>query len=511
MHDVFSQFLTYLRGVWRRRWYAVVVAWLVCLVGWTIVHRLPDQYEARARVYVDTQSILRPLLSGLTVTPNVDQTINMMTRTLASRPNLEKVARMTDLDLTAKDTAQMEALLDGLAANIKLEGGSRDNLYTISYQNADPELAKRVVQSLLTLYVEGSLGGKRKDVDSARRFLDEQIHIYEQRLVSAENSLKEFKQKNLGFMPSEGSTYLDRLRETNSALSQAQLSLREAETRRDSLKRQLSGDEPVMVAETVAGIANPEIDGRIQELQKKLDGLRLTYTEKHPDIVATRRIIEDLEKEKAEGAKKNPVVASSGFGQSPYFQQLSLSLAEAEANVASLRARVGEFQARLDSLRAAADRVPQIEADLTQLSRDYDVNKKNYETLLARRETAQISEDMGEKTDVVDFKIIDPPRAPSAPSWPNRPLLISMVLLAGLGAGILLAFIVSQLRKTVDDRQGLREFTGLPLLGAVSMMWSPQQQKKRRKGLIAYLFAFGSLLGAYAFVLAWTLMTARVA
>lgn len=506
MHELLSQILSHLRAIWRRRWYVAVVAWSVAVVGWVTVYFMPDRYEASARVYVDTQSILKPLLSGLTVQPNFDQMVGMMTRTLVSRPNLEKVVRMTDLDLKAKSSGQMESLLDGLASNIKIEGNPRENLYTISFQNSNPEVAKRVVQSMLTIYVEGSLGSKRKDADSARRFIDDQLKAYEQKLVAAENALKDFKRQNLGTMPGQGGGYFDKMAETNANLSQAQLSLREAENRRDALRRQLSGDDPVLLGENSAAAANPELDGRIQSLQKNLDGLRLTFTEQHPDIVSTKRIIAQLEEQKKQEAK----LRKPSSGTNPYYQQLSLTLADAEANVASMRARVGEYQGRLAQLKASADKVPQVEADYTQLMRDYEVTKKNYEQLLTRRESAQISEDMGSKTDVIDFKIIDPPRVPSVPAAPNRPLLHSLVMLGGLIAGIALAFVMSQIRRTVDDRHSLRELTGLPLLGAVTMVWTNEQQQKRKKGLVAYLATMGGLFSAYSIVLGLSLWATRV-
>src|ERR1044071_6551386 len=131
MHEIVEQILGYLRGIWRYRWYALALAWTVCLGGWFVVHRLPDQFEASARVYVDTQSILRPLLRGLAVDVNPDAQIQLMTRTLLSRPNMEKVARMTDLDLRAKDNSQMDVLLDRLGKHISLKSLGRENLYTI--------------------------------------------------------------------------------------------------------------------------------------------------------------------------------------------------------------------------------------------------------------------------------------------------------------------------------------------------------------------------------------------
>ena len=85
------------------------MAWVVALAGWVYVWQMPESYKATARLYVDSNSVLRPLMRGLAITPNIDQRIAMMSRTLLSRPNLERLARMTDLDLQVTTDAQKEA------------------------------------------------------------------------------------------------------------------------------------------------------------------------------------------------------------------------------------------------------------------------------------------------------------------------------------------------------------------------------------------------------------------
>ena len=192
MHQVFRQLLTYVKEIWQYRWHAAIFSWFLCIAGWITVYFIPNRYEASARVYVDTQSILKPLLSGLAVQPNVDQQVLMITRTLVSRPNVEKVIRMADLDIKTKTAEDKEALIDRLSKQIELKSVGRDNLYTIAYADTTPEVSKKVVQALLTIFVESSLGDKRKDADQARRFLDEQLKAYEQKLIIAENALKEF-------------------------------------------------------------------------------------------------------------------------------------------------------------------------------------------------------------------------------------------------------------------------------------------------------------------------------
>ena len=207
MDQVIQQLVEYLRGTWRRRWIGLGVAWLVAIVGAVVLFKTPNKYEASARVYVDTQSMLKPLMSGLAFQPDIDQQVSIISRTLISRPNVEKLIRMTDLDLTTHSPGERERLIDGLARQLRLSA-ARDNIYVISYNHPVPDQAQRVVQALLSIFVESSLGDKRKGTDSARRFIEEQIRAYEKRLEEAENRLKDFKLKHLGLV---GPDYFTRL------------------------------------------------------------------------------------------------------------------------------------------------------------------------------------------------------------------------------------------------------------------------------------------------------------
>ncbi len=199
MDELLQQVLTALRGMWRRRWIGLAVAWAVAVIGAVVLLRIPDRYEATARVYVDTQTVLKPLMAGLAVQPNVDEQINMLARTLIARPNVEKIIRSADLDLAAKTQIEKDKLVDSVTQRIKFSSVGRENIYGVSYQDTDPERAKRVVQDLLSLFVESGVGNKRRDTESARRFIDEQIKTYEKKLEEAENRVKEFKIQNLGF------------------------------------------------------------------------------------------------------------------------------------------------------------------------------------------------------------------------------------------------------------------------------------------------------------------------
>ncbi len=501
MEELTAQLFVYLKGIWKYRWIAVIAAWVVAIAGWVIVYKLPDDYQASARIYVDTQNVLKPLMAGMTISPDLQQQVSIMSRTLISRPNVERVVRMVDLDIKAKDVKDQEKLVKGLMDKIKLETTGRDNLFTIHYNNQNPRLAKDVVQSLLTIFVEGGLGDKKQDSSSALRFIDEQIQSYEEKLIAGENNLKAFKQKNIGMMPQQGSDYYSQLATATEDLNKTRLELREAEHARDAIKRQITGDEPVMMvdqSDSGSPIVNVELDSRISGLNKNLDALRLNFTEIHPDIISTKRLIAQLEERKKEEAKlvvRN--TADPGKNYSPMLQQLNVALAEAEADVASMRARVEEYTSRYDRLKSLSNALPQVEAELAHLNRDYQVNKSNYEKLLERRESAKISGELGSATDLMSFRIIDPPTVSDLPVGPDRSKLFSVVFLGSLLVGIGIAFVISQVRPTFHSQASLREITGRPILGSIPMIWTDQEKIKRKKRLYAFGLSLLSLLGLY--------------
>ena len=171
----------------------------------------------------------------------------MLARTIIARPNIEKIMHSANLDVSVKSQIERDQMVDNLTKRIRFNRGGRENIYTISYQDTNPERSKRVVQDLLSLFVESGLGNKRRDSEAARRFIDEQIKGYEQKLAEAENRLKEFKLKNLGFASGTGGDYFTRTRAMSEEAAKVRLELRAAEQARDAYRRELAGEDPVML------------------------------------------------------------------------------------------------------------------------------------------------------------------------------------------------------------------------------------------------------------------------
>jgi len=296
----------------------------------------------------------------------------------------------------------------------------------------------------------------------------------------------------------------------NAQLSQARLELREAENAREAAKKQMEAEKSQnadittrsLLQESAMSVATPELDSRIDAQRRNLDALLQRFTEQHPDVVNARRLIKELEdlkkkevRELRKAAMANPT--SPGSNNSLAYQELSRVLATTEVQVASLRARVNEYEARFARAREAMKTAPQIEAEYAQLNRDYEINKKNYNDLVSRRESASLSVDLDNVTGVADFRLIDPPRTSPKPVAPNRLLLMPLALLAALASGLGVTFLLSQIRAVFYDAQVMSESLGLPLLGVVSLVMDHDSSQRRKTELKRFAAATGALLAVF--------------
>jgi polysaccharide chain length determinant protein (PEP-CTERM system associated) len=493
MQEALALLFTYVWGAWRHRWLALSVAWVIAIGGWIWVWQLPEAYVAKARISVDSNTVLRPLLRGMAIQPDINQRLTLMSRTLLSRPNLEKLMRMTDLDLEVSTDRQKEELLSSLGEAISLSG-ERDNasLYYISVKNKDRDNARRIAQALITVFIESSLGDKRTDSSEAQSFLEQQILEYEKRLVSAEKRLAQFKQSNVDMLPGSGGDYYSRLESAKASLNGARLQLREMENRQQELARQVAGEDPVFISTgvtvTSSGIMSP-LDTRIQSLRFRVDDLLTRYTDKHPEVRQINALIAELEGEKVieyTQLREEPGSGLSGFSNSPVYQGMRSMLAATAANVAELRVREAEYQKRVIDLEGKVNSIPETEAQFKQLDRDYSVISSQHQQLLQRREQARLSGDMEQNASDVVFRVIDPPFVPSKPSEPNKIMLNSGVLVVALGAGVGLSLLLFLLSPVIGNAHMLVSVTGLPMLGSVTFNQSPVARRSELYGLLSF-------------------------
>ena len=496
MHEQINELFGYLHGLWRYRWSGLLIAWLVAIGGWLYVYSLPNQYNARAVVNIDTSSIMKPLLKGLAVETDQNEELAIMTRVLLSRDNLLAVIRETDMDLGADTPAEKERLVMSLAKSIYLRapgkgrfGSSASQIFEIGYESTSPELAYKVVSTLLNQLIEKTLNTDRTGTAMAQVFLEKEIKEYEQRLSKSESRLADFKTKNAGFMPDEKGGYYARIRKAEEDVEQTKSSLALAQQSYSQLRRQLSGQEPVL------GDARASAS-TLRKYREQLNDLLTQYTEDHPDVQALRARIAEV-KARTKDQDDSMVGGSDDY----VYQELKFQLSQQRIEVGKQQLLLAERQQKLKKLKESVDTIPQIEAELTRLNRDYEITRERYLNLVERKESAHLAQKVEQNSSEINFQVVDAPVVPVLPSGPNRLLLLSAALAASLGAGVAWSLLMLLLFPTFVDTKQLRKLIDLPVLGSIGLQMTDEQQKLRLVRLRTYLLAIAMLIVSFGSVL----------
>lgn len=480
----------------RRRWACLAIAWALFLPGFALALLWPDSYESEARIHVQTDGLLGPLLKGLTPETDPDRRVEVMQRTLLARPNLEEVLERTGQARAYPEPAARERAVEMLARKI-LVRPDRDNLFAVVYRARDPDLARATVQALLDIFVERTIAANRRDMERARRFIDEQIAVQERALEEAERRLAEFQKRNVTYLGGEDG-YFQRLQQARTRLVEARTDLEAARARRDELRRQLERVPRTVIPLVGSRDRLGAVGGTAAELARlrsELAQLESRYTERHPRVVGVRRAIETLERQLAED--RGPVGLPN-----PLYEQMRVQLAAQEAEVASLENRLEKAQRVVDELLALARTVPETEAELKRLTRDYEVIKRNYEELIARREAARIADDLDAGRDRLEFRVVQPATLPVVPAGPPRLAMMAAVFLAAIAGGLAWAMLRAVLDRPFETARALRETLGLPVVAVLGVVPTTGRRIAALLGHTAFAALLLLLVGTFVVVTA---------
>jgi len=488
----------YLLGIWQYRWYGIFAAWILAVSGWYLVASLPDRYAASTRVFIDTQSLIKPLLKDISVSSDADDRISQVAKTIFNRPNIQKIVQMSDLDLNVRTAQEEEDLLDKVERGIKLRREGKGNLFKISYEHENAHKAKIVIQSILNLFVESTLSYTRGDTIEAQKFLDSQIDNYEEQLVIAENKLAKFKRAHLGTLPREDKGYYDTLQSLTAQIDEQTMKLGIAKKRRDEFKKQIAGEIPTFglsSSNQVKNLNHPLVQ-KYNELERQAINLQTRFTDNHPDVINIKREMSEIKT--SIDAFKSSILeneVNQSLNENPVFQQMKISLNEANAEVATIEATIAELTASAEEMRLKVDEVIQSETDFANLNRDYLVNKQKFHALLERREAAKLAEEMDDTQQTIKFRIIDPPFVPSMPVGPKRGLFALAVFIISMIFGVGVAFARSQLSPAILNRFKSDPNFSYPVLAEIPSFTFDQGRVNRYAQVVLTTSMLGLLMG----------------
>ncbi len=513
-----TKILSHLSSILLYRWYGVGVAWALCLAGWAVIAAMPDQYRADAKVYIDTDNLMDPLLKGLTISIDPAQEIAIMLKTLITRPTLEQVIHLTDPKANAFDAVQMEERVEELQSKISIRGTETKNYYSIGFSDKNPDYATSVTQTLLSILQDSRVGSTRLDMDSARAFINKQLTDYEQRLRDADKRRADYRTQHIDILGKGAPA--NRIDQASQAQDTSTRELNSAVARRDSLKAQIAAtpktiavdDRMLPGANAAPGIGTdaqgrPVVIGnasqRLEQARAQLDDLRTKFTENYPDVIKTRQLIERLEAQLAPPTPGGPETGHSVNITNPVYTQLMDKLSNEETNVAALRQRLAAATTDLGRAKAEAAKAIDIQAQFDGLDRDYGNIDTMYKQLLQSREAASLSQARDDQNQGVSFRVLEPPQRPEQPTAPNRLILNSLVLLFGLGGGISIAALPSLIAGQILSSDDLANQFGVPVMGVISVLPYNLAMRSGKLSTIALAASLILLLASYVSVVAF--------
>jgi polysaccharide chain length determinant protein (PEP-CTERM system associated) len=442
----------------------------------------PKYYAASTNILVEDRNIIQPLMQGVAVATDVSDLTRNAREVIYGRRIMDRILEHGGWLDRHPSAVEQESLIDQIKKRTTISIVGK-NLIKVEYRDTNPERAFHVTQKFAELVIQEGAATRTAETRAAYDFIDKQAREYEARLTRSEQETRQLRGSNLDARPVNEVELSARLAALNARIEATTMELREAEIKRSSLERQVSGE-----AEVTAGITREgQIRSRIGELQTKLDTLRLSYLDTHPDIVQLKLQIQDLTKaldserqRPNQGERPGRKEMSESAMNSPIYQQLRRELSQNQVTVEALKARISESQRLIREEAQRGKGLRSGDTRLSELARDSQINREIYQDLLRRREKARVSMSLDDDRQGLTFSIQEPATLPQAPKGPR----FWHFVLGGLVLGLLVPFALLYARMQVDPRiripDAISKLHNVPVLATIPHLWTPDELKQLR-------------------------------
>jgi polysaccharide biosynthesis transport protein len=468
--------LDYLSVVRRRKWWLILPLAAAVIVGAVLAVLLPREYLSSTTIGVTSPSV-SPDIAKVGAPYDRDERLRVVGQQLLSKNVLARVVRAEHL---ASDEADEETAMARLRRNVQpvtipqaIAGSDpgRADTFVVSYVDGTPEAAQRVAARLAEVFVDETSRGRELRAQDTTQFIANQLAMSKTRLSQLEQRLTAAKRTYMGRLPEQGQANLATLNGLRQQLDSTDTALRGEQDRLSILDQQLTAMRQGADRLPLVKGAEPQMptspEGRVLALQRQLADARMMYTDKHPEVI---RLQEELKNARAEAAAdRNRPEADrvAVLKTDPAFRQLladqelgRMRVRELQRAETQLRAQIAQYQQRVESS-------PLVEQQLTALQRDYDLEKKQYEDLAARRDAASLSEDLERRQAGERFRVLSPATWPREPFKPNVFRILAMAIVAGIFLGAASAVGREFLDRSIYDAHTLQHEYDLPVLGEI--------------------------------------------
>jgi polysaccharide chain length determinant protein (PEP-CTERM system associated) len=501
----------------RRRWLILLpFAAGVALVP-VIAEFIPKTYRSETLITVVPQRVPDSYVKS-TITATVEDRLPSISDQILSRSRLERI--ILDFGLYKEERARMpmEDVVQRMRGDIgspKIEKGAQS--FHVSYANPNPGVAQKVTARLAQLFVEENSNERENLAESTNVFLESQLEDAKQRLITHEQKLEAFRRSHDGELPSQLESNLRAISSAQLLLQSATESTNRAQERRLLIERQLVDAKTLPIAVVPGTIGQKDVamsaTQQLEVEQARLAQLKLRYTPDHPEMRTAERTIRDLREKAAEEAKQSSehpaarIVSREELDRQKRIKDLEAELDVIDHQLQVNQAEEGRLKGTIAAYQRKVEAVPSRESELVELTRDYDVLKKSYDSLLARKEDSKIAVNLERRQIGEQFRVVDAASLPETASNEFKRLGFSLSgAAAGLVLGLVLVGFLEYRDSSFADEDDVTRLLNVPVLALVpAMVTDREKRKKRRRRLAVDLAGSTLLMASLAVVIVWSL------
>lgn len=480
----------------RRRWWILGPLFLGWLIVFASAWIIPPKYTSETVILVEQQKVPQQF-----VMPNVqvdlEERMQSITQQVLSRSRLLTIINnlhlYQGLFFSSPDDQILKMRKDiGIDLVQTQPAPGRPAALTafkVSYVADKPQIAQQVNTQLASLFIDENVRASQQQSESTTNFLDSQLTASAAALATQEKKIKEYEGSHMGELPDQLQSNLQILTGSQGQL-QAAVEARDKALQQQAYLTSLATQYDAMGVSESTPAAPQTTAQQLEMMRAELASLEAKYTPDHPDVKKLKDTIAKMEQmqkdtqdtksqDASDDSEKKTATASELTAMTPVMQIQSqmkankLEIQTREAQIAKLEAKVNEYQARLNA-------TPVRQQELSDIMRNYDESKKNYDTLLGKTMQSSLATSLTRQQQGDQFRIIDPPSLPEKASFPDR----FKFSLAGLGVGLALAFVFGVGSEFIDDRirseQDLIEAAPLPVLAEIPPLPTDEEISAQR-------------------------------
>jgi polysaccharide chain length determinant protein (PEP-CTERM system associated) len=514
----------YLKIGWRRKW-LLLIPFVVIAAGTVVVAQyLPDRYLSETTILVVSQRVPEDYVQGTVATAPQDRLL-AINQQILSRSRLEQIIQEFTLYAEERQTMIMQDVIDRMRRDIGIHITKGEPTFRISYIGSSARTTMQVTERLASFFIDENLRDRAALAESTNQFLEAQLQDARARLIAHEKKLEKYRLAHAGELPSQLQANLQSMQNLQLQLQALTQSLSQDRDRRLMIERLLadaSAPEPVPTVDPVAqpgeaaggATAGMTAGQQLEAARRSLRAAELRLKPDHPDIGRLKRAIKELEQRAEAEALEQPLSpdAAGARPMTPAEAARATRLAELRAQMESLERQIGHKQEEeqrlktlLASYQARVSAVPTREAELVELTRDYETLQQIYTGLLQKKETSNMAVNLERRQIGEQFRIIDPARLPERPVSPDRVQISMAGALGGAALGVLLLVLLEYRDTSLRSEDDVVAALGLPAIALVPLVFTATERRRRRRRQLASLAAVAVALVLSFVAVAWKL------